>query len=384
MSKSAKTITYFLSILSLGLFTGLTGPSLPTLANNTATTLDQLSLIFVLGSLGYLLGSFLGGRGYDRLPGHQLMAVSLGLTLLSGALIPVTHQLWWLLVAQFTLGLGQGVNDVGCNSLLLWVHGKDSRSYINGLHFFFGVGSTIAPLILAWVITLTDGIQWAYWMIALLCFPLAVWLWFLPDAPSQSKERQKESASPSVYPVVLLILAFTVYVGAEVGFGSWLYTYALQKGLATTITSAYLTSVFWGSFTLGRLFGVWFSTQKRPLIILVIDLVGCLSSVSVVLVFPNSQLALWLGTIGAGTFMASVFPSTLLLAQERLTVSGTMTGWFLVGGGLGGMILPWLIGLAFKGIGTGALPGFVLVALLLDLLLLLTFNRKTSPTLSLQ
>jgi FHS family Na+ dependent glucose MFS transporter 1 len=297
-------------------------------------------------------------------------------------LIPVTRQLWWLLVAQFTLGLGQGVNDVGCNTLLLWVHGKDSRSYINGLHFFVGVGSSVAPLILARIITLTGGIQWAYWIIGLLCLPLAVWLWFLPDAPSRSKENQKGSTSPPVFPVVLLLLAFTMYVGAEVGFGSWIYTYALKTGLATTITAAYLTSVFWGSFTLGRLFGVWVSTHKRPLTILVIDLVGCLSSVSLVLIFPDSQLALWLGTIGAGAFMASVFPSTLLLAQERLTVSGTLTGWFLVGGGLGGMILPWLIGLTFTGVSASALPAFVMGAILLDLLLILFFNRKTSPALS--
>jgi len=376
MNKSSQTIVYFLSILSLGLFTGLTGPSLPTLAKNTGTTLDQLSLIFVLGSLGYLLGSFLGGRAYDRFPGHQLLAASLLLTLLSGLLIPVTRQLGWLVAAQFSLGFGQGVNDVGCNTLLLWVHGKQSRSYINGLHFFFGVGSSLAPLVLARVLAQSGNIQWAYWIIALACLPLAIWLWFLPDAPSPTNARLKGPTFTPVFPVALLVLAFLFYVGAEVGFGSWIYTYALRTGLATNITSAYLTSAFWGTFTLGRLIGVWVSTRKDPIPILVIDLVGCFSSVSLLLIFPDSQFALWLGTVGAGLFMASVFPSTLLLAQERLAISGSVTGWFLVGGGLGGMLFPWMIGLAFAGISTSALPVFVMGAILLALLIILRFNRE--------
>ena len=63
--------------------------------------------------------------------------------------------------------------------------------------------------------------------------------------------------------------------GAEIGFGNWVYTYALKLGLGTTITSAYITSAFWGTLTLGRLLGVWVSTRAWASTILFIDLFGC-------------------------------------------------------------------------------------------------------------
>ena len=71
------TAAYYLSFIILGLLTAAEGPALPGLAENTASTLDRIGLIFVFGSLGYLLGSLLSGRAYDRLPGHRLMAFTL-------------------------------------------------------------------------------------------------------------------------------------------------------------------------------------------------------------------------------------------------------------------------------------------------------------------
>ena len=383
MKKFASSAPYFLSILSLGLFSALIGPSLPGLAENTGAALDRISLIFILNSLGYLLGSLLGGRAYDRIPGHRILSLSLLGLFLSGALIPLSGQLFWLLVTLFTLGLAQGVIDVGCNTLLLWAHDQESGPYINGLHFFFGVGSSLSPLILAGVLSLAGGIQWAYWIISLSCLPLAIWLWFLPGPPAPPETRGLKTRQPvPIVPVAVLALAFTLYVGAEVGFGSWIYTYGLKLGLGTEITAAYLTSAFWGIFTLGRLAGIWISTKIRPQTVLVIDLLGCIFSLSLLPLFPGSRTALWIGTIGTGLFMASVFPNILLLGRERLTITGAVTGWFLVGSGLGGMILPWAIGLAFTGIGASALPGFVLSAISLDLVIILLFSRRSFPAAS--
>ena len=59
--------------------------------------------------------------------------------------------------------------------------------------------------------------------------------------------------------------------------------------------------------------------------------------------------------------MASIFPTILILAGKRLRVTGTITGWFLVGSGAGGMLLPWLIGQAFTLLGPGSMM-FIIVA----------------------
>ena len=373
INKLALTAAYYLSIFMLGSFTAVAGPALPSLAKNTSSTLDQISLFFVLGALGYLIGSYFGGRAYDRFPGHRIMAFTLLVIAISSVFIPIMRQLWLLLLAQFTLGLAQGANDVGCNTLLQWVHGKNIGPYINGLHFFFGLGAFIAPLVLAGILSLTGGIQWVFWIFALLSLPLITWLWRLPELPPQSETGENGRVPIPFILVALLALAFLLYVGAEVGFGNWLYTYALTLGLGTAITSAYLTSAFWGTFTVGRLLGVWVSTRARAATILFVDLLGCLASLGIILLWGDSALALWAGSIGVGLFMASVFPTILMLAGERMHVTGTITGWFLVGGGAGGMILPWVIGQAFVGIGAVAMPLLVFAAIGANLLSIIIF-----------
>ena len=54
-------------------------------------------------------------------------------------------------------------------------------------------------------------------------------------------------------------------------------------------------------------------------------------------------------------------------------ITGAMTGWFLVGGGTGGMILPWVIGQAFVRTGAGAMPILVLGTVAVNLLVILLF-----------
>jgi MFS transporter, FHS family, Na+ dependent glucose transporter 1 len=84
---------------------------------------------------------------------------------------------------------------------------------------------------------------------------------------------------------------------------------------------------------------------------------------------------LWIGSILLGLSFASIFPTFLTLAGERMHVTGTMAGWFLVGGSIGGMILPWGIGQAFVRIGAGAMVTIVFISVVLNLLALVLFTR---------
>jgi len=376
------TTAYYLSFIILGLTTAANGPSLPKLAEHTSSGLDRISLIFVSGSLGYLIGSFLGGRAYDRFSSHKLMATTLILIGIASALIPIAQSMSVLLLAMFLSGLASGILDVGCNTLLIWTHGAKAGPFLNGLHFFFGVGSLVAPLLLAQVLLATNDIHWLFWIFAIICLPLAIWIWFLPEPKHAVTEEQKKASFP-VVPVVLIVILFLLYVGLELGFGNWIYTYALTLKLETEITAAYLTSAFWGSFTFGRLLGVWVSTRLRPTTILFMDIIGCAVSAVVIMLWKDSNIALWTGTFGLGLSMASIFPTFLLLAGERMQITGTITGWFLVGSGAGSMFLPWLIGQIFAFTGPQAMATVLLVDIAAILLFLSIFlSRRRSPTLA--
>jgi len=370
------TIAYYFSFIILGLTTAASGPSLLKLADHTSSGLDRISLIFVFSSLGYLIGSFFGGRIYDRFSGHKLIAITLLIIAIASVLIPISSTLSVLLFAMFLSGLAAGILDVGCNTLLLWTHGEKAGPFMNGLHFFFGVGSLIAPLLLAQVLVRTNDIYWLYYSFAIAALPIMIWLWFMPE-PSHSvhKDAQTNAAFP-VVPVVLIVLLFLLYVGLELGFGNWIYTYALTLGLGTTVTAAYLTSAFWGSFTLGRLLGVWISTRIRSQTIILLDLIGCAVSTIIIMLWKESGTALWIGTFGLGLSMASIFPTLMILAGERMQITGAITGWFLVGSGAGSMLLPWLLGQIFTEAGPQLMTTVLLIDIFAILLVLFMFTSR--------
>ena len=374
------TIAYYLSFILLGASTAASGPSLPKLAEHTSSGLDRISLIFVFGSLGYVIGSYFGGRAYDRVPGHRLMAIALLAIALASVLIPLAPVLWMLLVAMFLSGLAGGIVDVGCNTLLLWTHGKSAGPFMNGLHFFFGVGSVIAPLLFARVLMQTGDIHWLFWSVAIACLPTAVWCWFLSEPSTHAQAQERNNAPFPVLPVLLMVIMFVLYVGLELGFANWIYTYALTLGLGNAVESAYLTSGFWGSFTLGRLLGIWVSTRARSQTILFADLIGCAISTIIIMLWKDSGLALWIGSIGLGLSMASIFPTFLMLAGERMEVTGAMTGWFLVGSGAGSMLLPWLIGQIFVRTGPQAMTTVLLIDIAAIMLVMLLFTSQRIMT----
>jgi fucose permease len=78
----------------------------------------------------------------------------------------------------------------------------------------------------------------------------------------------------------------------------------------------------------------------------------------------SRMAVVWLGTVGLGLSMASIFPTTLSLAERRMTITGQVTGWFFVGASAGGMALPWLIGQLFESVG----PRVTVFAILIDLI----------------
>jgi fucose permease len=360
---------YYAAFIALGLAAAVLGPTLPGLAAHTRSGLAEISSLFMARSLGYLLGSGLGGRLYDRLPGHLLMAGMLGVMALTLALAPLIPWLWVLFGAMFVLGLGEGSVDVGGNTLLVWLHGKGVSPFMNGLHFFFGLGAFIAPVIIAQALARSGDIYWGYWTLAILILPVIFWLARLPSPATDAHSEKALPVKKDPWMVILVALFFFFYVGAEISFGGWIYSYATALNLSTPTMAAYLTSAFWGALTAGRLLSVPLATRLKPVPTLVIDLAGCLASVGLILLFQSSPLVIWIGTIGTGFFMAAVFPTTLTLAGTRMTITGATTGWFFVGSSMGGVVLPRLIGQLFEAIS----PRMTMTAIMIDLLVMLGF-----------
>lgn len=363
--KRNQTIAFYISFIALGLAFSSLGPTLPSLASNTGSTLGQISILFTVQALGLLLGNFLSGRRFDRSPAFPFLAMVVVVTAAMLALVPLMSSLWLLAALMLVMGLAAGSIDVGGNTLLVWIHGDQAGPRMNALHFFFGVGALLAPIFVAQAIGLTGGVTWAYWVLALLVLPAMLLFLRLPSPVAPAHIAQARSEPIPRLPVGLMVLGFLLFVGAETSFGGWIYTYAVALDLATVTTAGYLTSLFWGGLTLGRLITIPLASRIRPRYLLLADVVGGVASLLLLLLLPGVPWVIWVATFGFGLSMANVYPTLVLLGGRHLHLTASITSLFMVGGSLGGMIIPWLIGQRFETVGPQATMVILLIALLL-------------------
>jgi len=362
-TRIAQTVGYFGSFLVFGMGVAALGPALPTLAKHTGSTPSEISWVFSTVGAGYLLGSLVSGRLFDRLPGHWALGAVLVLMAGMATLIPFATSLWLLTLLFFFFGVAQGIVEVGCNTLLLWVHRDHAGPFMNALHFFFGAGALLAPAGIALTTSATGDVAWFFWGFALLVLPVAAWLLVLPSPERSGRRASRSWAAGSALLVALTAIFLFLYAGVEHSFAGWIPSYVQAMQMANASGAALFASAFWASITLGRLLAVPASARFKPQTIVTAALVGCLISVGVVLLWPSSTPVLWLGTLGLGLSLASIVPTTLALMGRRIGATSQATSWYFVGMGAGKMTVPRTIGQLFESVGPQSL--FVVIGLVL-------------------
>ncbi|OQY21059.1 MAG: hypothetical protein B6I34_07890, partial [Anaerolineaceae bacterium 4572_32.1] len=205
------TAGYYVALVAFGLVISASGPALPGLARSTNSDLAQISIHFTARALGFFLGAFLIGRVYDLVPGHPVMAGALVVTAITTALLPVLPSLWSLTAISVVLGIATGLINVGANTLLTWVHRDQVGPWLNGMHFVNGVGSFLSPILITRVTTVTGGMTWAFWIIALFTLLPAGWLLFVqsPALVTGSRERREDALSRRL--ALAIFLVFLLY-----------------------------------------------------------------------------------------------------------------------------------------------------------------------------
>ena len=376
-------VAYLSTFVVLGVVLGMLGPALPSLRAQVGASVSGISFVFVAQSGGYLVGAVAAGHGFDRGYGHRLLAGAL--MLMAGGLLLVeqSRSLTAMCAAFVVLGLAIGFVEVGSNTLLLWARNPTSPSTINMLHFIFGVGALASPLLVNRSLSARGNAHLAYVGAALAAvFAAAVVLSRATPQPVDAAEHVRGEAAPQRL-VVAVACFFALYVGIEVGFAGWIATYAQSVrlgGSAGTGTGAALTAVFWAAFTFGRL-GSVLLVRRLPTITVLVG--GCVVSViaAVALVAARGSGApVWAATVVFAFGLAPQFASMIAFADEHLPLTASATSWFLAAAAIGGLIVPWVIGQLFSGVGSGALPAVTLVGAAVTLAWVLVLDRVLPPT----
>ncbi|CAF4937474.1 unnamed protein product [Rotaria socialis] len=364
------SIIYFLALfytfLSLGFGSGLIGPTLLKFGEQINSPLDRVVYILFTRSFGFLVGTLASGFLIDAFPllGRTFLACSLFFMSAATVIIPFMYHIIPMIIVHLMWSLTAGVVDNLSQLLTIRYYAQvNVNPYLQALHGAFGVGAFLSPLIIAPFLQDASPLdQWhyAYWLIGCLQIPNLVWIsiYAIRDELCSKKHKeitlenkeatfedrklettivpddQTKSSGKKLF-LALMTIFILLYVGGESAFGAYIHTYASLHLNFKKDIAAYLNSVFWASFTLSRFCGVVLSIKLSPIQMLMTDLIGCIGSMSLLLILNKSSLILWIGSVLFGLSVGSIYPSAIAFTEKQISLTGRRISILAVGGSAG-------------------------------------------------
>jgi fucose permease len=353
-----------LAFVSLGLPDGLLGVAWPSIRASFGRALDELGLLLVLATGGYVASSFASGRILRRARLGAVLAASCGLTALALAGTAAAPRWPYLLPLAAVLGLGGGAIDAALNTYAAANHGPRT---LNWLHACYGVGAALGPLVMTAVLQAQEPWQRGYALVAgaqvglALAFTATGRRWPRVAAGAAATQGARLLETLRLPAARWGIVTFVAYAGVEASFNAWTYTLLTAgRGLAPAVAGG-AVSLFWGALTAGRVAAATFGARvpPRPMVN------GCL------LLVLAGAFGLWLdagtavslgGLALAGLACGPVFPTLVALTPARVGAEHTANavGFQIASAALGLSVVPALVGVLADARGAAAIAPLLL------------------------
>jgi fucose permease len=312
---------------------------------------------------------------------------------LAGAITPVTHSFSVLLITQLLKGVGFGLIDVSINTIVTLAFHDTLGETLNNVHSAFGIGALSGPLLLSVSLQMLNEALWAY-LVGTIAGCVVFFLLIhqvVPEIPTRSDKQQQQQSSLfwNVFRQPLLwfmALQIALYVGAELGFGSWIVTVLSQSAAISLALAAPAATAFFLGLTIGRLLGG--QVLRRGLLsenqLLYISVLGGFMSGIVVAIFPGQIVVSFGASVLVGLFYGPLFPGIMAMASRQFVDTiGIVSSVMLVSTGSAAMILPALMGILLPVIGINWVLVFPAFCCLLIIVPLILANRQQRHSLHL-
>ncbi|GIW76321.1 MAG: MFS transporter [Phycisphaerae bacterium] len=340
----------YVAMMSLAIAINFLPVFLTTLAGDLAEDgrLDdqQLGLIGSVTFAGLVTGILISGPLADRwgprlfsVGGNVLIAVGLCVIGLADSYAAVMY-------GSAVMGLGAGALDMILSPIIAAVQPRRRTLSMNLLHSFYCLGAVMT--ILAGSLALRWGYGWREVAWGLLPLPAVLGLIFavigLPPL-MQDHQRRVPTRQLMIEPVfVALMIAICMGGATEAGMAYWLPAYAeTTLGFSQWISGISLVG-FSLAMVIGRL-GIMLLPAGLDAIKLM--LVCCLVTTILfpVASFAGSREVALTACMLVGLSGSCLWPSTLAVAADRYPTGGaTMFALLAALGNVGGIIMPWVVG----------------------------------------
>ncbi len=284
-------------------------------------------------------------------------------------------------LACLMTGVARGGNTNFSNTMMSTLPGNKSAIGYNLLHGAFAMGAVLSPLALI-AFTKSDEGGWKMMTagIVVLCI-VQLCVYAKMRLPAENIARSIKQVDRSFlksknFWLGAMILFF--YISAEYAIVNWLVTYFKDTGVLSAQVSQLMTSLLWVVIFIGRMIGAALVGHVSRKYILLADGVGLLCFFLLVF-FSRSELPIFIGIMGVGLFMATIYTSALAMGTESIRGNDLGVSTMILIGSTGGIITPAVVGLVAEkaGIQTGMGVVVAVTVMLLGTIILSIRGKET-------
>ena len=333
----------------IGIITNILAPSLPIFSRQWSLTYAQAGLFFPAQYVTSMFGVIATGWLVSRYHSSKVLGLSFVFLSLGMAFLGISP---WTLTAVAVAfnGFGYGLANPTTNLRATQLPSKNIAASVSLLNFSWGVGAVASPFIVQKAAP-SIGVHGLSMLVAALTTVLCV-VHFLRSVPTFSLATSSRRHTLSDWldrlrqrPAIPLLLLFFLYVGTEVSIGGWVTEYGSRLPHLYTSAFASPAFIFYSFMVLGRGLAPLFLKRLSTFHISIVGLL--LAALGAALVaLSTTQLFLLVGSGIAGFGCAPLYPIFVTwLAQIYREDSTWLSALFFSAGGLGGGVLPWLVGI---------------------------------------
>ncbi len=358
----------YAAFISLGLPDSVLGSAWPVMYGAMEVPESYAGLLATLISVGTVVSSLFSDRVTLKLGPGKVTAISVLMTAAALFGFSCATEFWMLCLIAIPYGLGAGSIDAALNNYVALHY---SGRHMSWLHCMWGVGTSVGPVIMGWV--LTGGGQWptGYRIIAAMQVVLAAIvllslpLWRKRPGTDAAEGGEIAKAIPILQLVKMpgareVILTFFCYCALESTAGLWASTYLVLHHQVAAEVAATCASLFYIGITLGRAIN-GFLTAKFTDTQLVRASLLLMGAGVIVLLLPLGQGAAMAGMVFLGLGCAPVYPCIIHATPARFGAekSQAFIGVQMAAAYLGTTTMPPLFGLMERWWGMWLFPVFM-------------------------
>lgn len=302
----------FLGMIMIAIAFSYRGFLVPTFKAEFGIDNTRMGIVLSVAQLVSMAFTYYGGLYCLRFGQKRIIAFGCFVVAFSLLLLGLAHSFTLLLISYCGLSSGVSLLVLGINTILPVITLFSQAILMNFVHGIFGLGSTVAQKGLAWY--LSQNFSWRLLLIgtAATFVVHGLLMLFAPGEPTDEHKAHKASLPYKKFSI-LLITALSFYVVAEFLIGSWIINY-FQEGFSfTPVKAAFYSTLFYATFTLGRLGGGFIMNRiKRLQGIIVCTVLAALS-----ILLGQLMAGSFFFMIGlSGLFFSIVYPTTVTISNE--------------------------------------------------------------------